>query len=95
MSHRKRARSNHHSDRYGAVAGNTYNDHARGFVASGRVESAARDAQRAIDGSEAECLHDAEEAGKERLHMSKTDMAIALWHRLGRAARAALHELRH
>ena len=96
MSHRKqRARSNRPSDRYGAVAGNAYNENARDFVASGRVEPAARDAQRAIEGREADELHEAEDAGKARSHLSKTDMAIALWHRLGRAARAALHELRH
>jgi hypothetical protein len=96
VSHRKqRARSNRQSDRYGAVAGNAYNENARDFVASGRVEPAARDAERAVEGREAEALHEAEEAGKARLHLSKTDMAIAFWHRLERAARAALHELRH
>ena len=41
-----------------------YEDHLRTFVASGRVEPAARDAARAVDGPEAAELRAAEERGK-------------------------------
>jgi hypothetical protein len=96
VSHRKhRARSNNQGDRYGAVAGDAYNENAHDFVASGRVEAAARDARRAVDGPESAELHAAEEAGKARAHMSKTEYALAFLHRLSRAARAAIHELRN
>src|SRR5215213_6862060 len=63
VSHRKqRAGSNRHGDRYGAVAGNAYNENLRDFVASGRVEPAARDARNAVESDEACELHEAEDA---------------------------------
>ena len=96
MSHRKsRPRSHRNGDRYGIDAGNAYNENAHEFAESGRVGPAARDARNAVDGSEAADLHAAEEAGKARMKLSPTDQARAILHRLGRAARAALYELRH
>ena len=96
MSHRKnRPRSHRNGDRYGINAGNAYNENAHEFANSGRVEGAARDARSAVEGGEAADLHAAEEAGKARSRLSPTDQARAILHRLGRAARAALYELRH
>jgi hypothetical protein len=43
-----------------------YTDHVEDFIASGRVEPAARDAARAVDSAEGDTLRAAEEEAKQR-----------------------------
>jgi hypothetical protein len=45
-----------------------YDDATRTFIASGKVKKAAEEAERAVDGPEAESLKKAEEAGKKHSH---------------------------
>ena len=45
-----------------------YDEATRAFVASGKVKKAADDAERAVEGPEAESLKKAEEAGKKHSH---------------------------
>ena len=50
------------------TAAKKYNDRTRAFVKSGRVDESARDAEKAIDGPEAEALKKAVEDGKKHSH---------------------------
>jgi len=86
--------SQRRADRYGGKAGLQYDRDVRKFVDEGGVEQAATDARAAVDGPEGPSLHEAEMEGKERAQPSLSDRARQAWHRLGRAARAAIHELR-
>jgi hypothetical protein len=45
-----------------------YNEHQRQFNESGKIEKAAKDAEKAIEGKEGDELRRAEEAGKARSH---------------------------
>ncbi len=49
-------------------AARTYNEQTRKFVEEGRVEAAAKSAEQALDGPEAESLKQAETAGRKRSH---------------------------
>jgi hypothetical protein len=50
------------------TAAKQYNDAQKQFVQSGKVDSAAKDAARAVDGPEGAALRKAEEAGKRHAH---------------------------
>ncbi|HQT76146.1 MAG: hypothetical protein B7Z80_00390 [Rhodospirillales bacterium 20-64-7] len=50
------------------TAARQYNDAQQKFAKSGKVEQGARDAEKAVDGPEAESLRKAEEAGKRHAH---------------------------
>jgi hypothetical protein len=50
------------------TAAKKYNDAQRSFAQSGKVEPAAKDAARAVDGPEGAELRKAEEAGKRHAH---------------------------
>lgn len=54
------ARSGSRGDKYGLDAGREYDDNVRQFVQSGRVEPAAQEARRAVEGPEGPRLHEAE-----------------------------------
>jgi hypothetical protein len=45
-----------------------YNEHQKQFNESGKIEKAAKDAEKAIEGKEGDELRRAEEAGKSRSH---------------------------
>jgi hypothetical protein len=47
-------------DRYGVEAGKHYDDNVRQFVKAGRVEPAAQEARRSIEGPDGPRLHEAE-----------------------------------
>jgi hypothetical protein len=52
------------SDPHGIHAAEDYNRHVQNTVHSGKVEQAANDAKKAVEGPERESLRRAEEAGK-------------------------------
>lgn len=90
-----RARSKRTSDRYGVEAGLAYNDNLRSFMKQGSVAEAAKDARDALDGPEGPELRAAEHEGKSRADVTITDRALGVVHRVRRAVRAALQELRN
>jgi hypothetical protein len=52
------------------TAAKEYNDGQKKFAQSGRVDQAAKDAAKAVDGPEGDELRKAEEAGKSHAHGS-------------------------
>ena len=50
------------------TAAKHYNDAQQRFAKSGKVEPAAADAVKAVDGPEGDALRDAEEAGRQHAH---------------------------
>ncbi|MGE0872301.1 MAG: hypothetical protein AB7P03_27325 [Kofleriaceae bacterium] len=80
------------------VAARRYDDQLRQFVAEGRVERAARDAAKAVDGPEAPGLRAAEQRGKAPARTGLVERArgvVNVLINVGRRIRKARHEHAH
>ena len=64
------------------VSARRYEDNLRAYIAGGYVSSAARDAERAVEGDEAGSLRAAEAAGKRPAEVSLVDRAKGLYRRV-------------